>query len=209
MHDPTNERYGRLTILGYSGRKYKNGDKFVTVRCDCGVEKEMTYPAVKRDGGNRSCGCQRWQGTHNMSGTPLYRAWLSMHSRCYNKRDVGYPDYGGRGIKVVRRWHAFEAFQADMSEGFAPRLVLDRMHNDKDYMRSNCRWLTRAESNRNMRSNLAFLVEGRTLCFAELVREYGGARYRLALWRYREAGWEVSRAINLRDPAITIKEMQK
>lgn len=85
---------------------------------------------------------------------PLYELWLHMRSRCYKPEDSDFPNYGGRGIEVCRRWRdaadGFERFVADMG----PRLcgsVLGRIDIDGDYERANCRWATRTEQNRNSR----------------------------------------------------------
>jgi hypothetical protein len=206
MHDPTGERYGQLTVMGYSGRKYKNGDRYVTVLCDCGTEKEMTYPSVKSPRGSRSCGCQRWKGVHLASGTPLYRVWLAMRRRCYSPADRSYSNYGGRGITICRRWRSYSAFAADMEPTFKPGLVIDRVHNNKGYSKANCRWVTRAESNRNTRANISVLVDGQVLCFAEIVRLYGTRKYRSALHRYRK-GLSVADAIDATDLAIKFTEI--
>ena len=37
-----------------------------------------------------------------------------MLNRCNNPNVIGYENYGGRGIKVCKRWQRFENFLADM-----------------------------------------------------------------------------------------------
>ncbi len=79
-----------------------------------------------------------------------YSSWAHMHQRCYNPRDKDYHLYGGRGIKVCSRWMRARLFFRDMG----PRPVgmeLDRIDNDKDYYKDNCRWATRTTQNRNRR----------------------------------------------------------
>jgi hypothetical protein len=79
---------------------------------------------------------------HGMFGTRTYRAWVSMKSRCLNKKHRQYVDYGGRGITVCEAWRlSFDAFFADMGE--APEgLTLDREDNERGYEPNNCRWVT-------------------------------------------------------------------
>jgi hypothetical protein len=63
-----------------------------------------------------------------------------MLKRCRNPHSKAYPDYGGRGIKVCKRWHKFEHFLADMGERPSARHELDRLNGDDDYKPGNVRW---------------------------------------------------------------------
>lgn len=41
-----------------------------------------------------------------------YRSWQMMVQRCTNPKRTGYPNYGGRGIKVCERWlYSFASFR--------------------------------------------------------------------------------------------------
>lgn len=44
---------------------------------------------------------------------PMYKTWTAMISRCYDTTVPEYPDYGGKGVRVCRRWHSFAAFFRD------------------------------------------------------------------------------------------------
>ena len=83
---------------------------------------------------------------HGMAGTPIYKLWAGILTRCYNAKVKIYKYYGGRGIKVCERWHDFSNFYADM--GDRPRgLQIDRINNEGDYTPDNCRWITPKENN--------------------------------------------------------------
>lgn len=74
-----------------------------------------------------------------------------MLTRCYNEKHVHLEDYGGRGIRVCKRWlNSFENFLADMGERPKDK-TLDRKNNDGDYKPSNCRWATRKQQTQNQR----------------------------------------------------------
>lgn len=82
--------------------------------------------------------------------TPEYRAWQKMRDRCLNPASKDYRYYGGRGIKICRRWLcAYENFLVDMGRRPSPLHTLDRRDCAKGYCKSNCRWATREVQARN------------------------------------------------------------
>jgi hypothetical protein len=78
-----------------------------------------------------------------MSGSRAYVSWANMKQRCFNPRNPGYPDYGGRGIVACEKWRSdFPAFYADTGDA-PPGKSLDRIDNDGNYEPGNVRWATR------------------------------------------------------------------
>ena len=67
---------------------------------------------------------------------PMRFVWYNMLSRCNNPEDKDYKDYGGRGVRVSRRWHYLENFIEDVKEldGYDKKLKYpDEYTLDKDF----------------------------------------------------------------------------
>jgi len=79
-----------------------------------------------------------------------YKTWICMRQRCSNKNATNYSYYGGRGITYDPRWEKFEAFLLDMGER-PEGLSIDRINNDGNYCKSNCRWADATTQANNQR----------------------------------------------------------
>ena len=108
---------------------------------------------------SKSCSCmlQWWSTKHGMKYSRLYAVWVGMMNRCRNKKMPSWKYYGGRGIKVCKKWHKFEVFMdwalkhgwKYYPKGDKRRICIDRKNNDGNYMPSNCRFVTYMVSNHN------------------------------------------------------------
>ena len=194
INDLTGKVFGRLTVIEYLGNSTHGP---VNWRCKCsniinGIEtcgNELIVSSNALSSGNTtSCGCYRKELTvafnkqsktvHGMGTVPEFKAWYHMIQRCTNEKHQSYKHYGERGIKVCDRWLAsYENFLEDMGHRPEGR-SLDRIDNDGNYCKANCRWATVAEQNDNKRRTLYF-NDG--VPVAQFIREnnlnYGQAIY--------------------------------
>jgi hypothetical protein len=85
-------------------------------------------------------------GRHNGSGTSLYAVYCQIVQRCCNAHNKDFWAYGGRGIRICRRWrNSYAAFRSDMGPRPSPEHTVDRRDSDGDYCPDNCRWATPTE----------------------------------------------------------------
>ena len=151
------QKFERWTVLARAESGY-----YWHCRCDCGMEHVVFGGNLTR-GLSTSCGCAaigrpRTHG-HACNGklTRTYAAFRAMHRRCKLPSQKGFEYYGGRGIRVCKRWAKFENFLADMGE-CPPGLTLERKRVNGHYTPSNCEWIPSAAQARNKRS--VHLIDG-------------------------------------------------
>jgi hypothetical protein len=130
----------------------------------CGAESFRYGHHLRKTGTAYCTSCQHVSKTHGQDGTKVYYARASMKRRCQDPNHPAFKNYGGRGIKVCKRWDSFENFFKDMGEP-PPGKSLDRYpDNDGNYEPGNCRWAGREEQARNQRRSFPpILVNGRAV----------------------------------------------
>lgn len=134
-------------------------------KCKCGVTRSVNS-AMLISGNSQSCGCLQSEQVskrntiHGYYGTPTYDAWNSMIDRCSNKNLRTWKWYGARGISVCKRWNKFENFLKDMGEKLKG-LTLDRINNDGNYERKNCRWADWSTQNKNRRDRSLWVFKNK------------------------------------------------
>ncbi|MEM9927268.1 MAG: hypothetical protein AAF915_26585 [Cyanobacteria bacterium P01_D01_bin.50] len=104
----------------------------------------------------------------------LYTAWRNMKERCSSSWKPNFHRYGGRGIKVCKRWlESFDAFYQDMGKRPSPKHSIERIDNDGDYSPENCKWATPKEQCRNKSNNRYITYQDKTLTITEWSRKTG------------------------------------
>ncbi len=174
-----------------------------TFKCECGNTRQIEIYLV-RSGNSKSCGCLRLERlrekliTHGMGSRksenyPTYSSWQHMKDRCLNPNNKYYKNYGGRGITVCDRWMNFENFLEDMGVSKKGETV-ERIDNNKDYSKENCRWATFTEQMNNTSRTHWIEYEGRKQSMAEWAKEKGIAYDKLATRIKR--GWPIEKALS-------------
>ena len=131
---------------------------------------------------------------HGKAGSTEWDAWRMMRYRCENSGHPYYHHYGGRGIRVCKRWReSFAYFYADMGPKPTPKHSLDRIDNDGPYSPENCRWATATMQHRNTRTNKLLTYRGETLCVAAWAERLGIKKG--TLYSRLHQGWSVEKAL--------------
>jgi len=183
-------KQGKLLVLS-EAKKYVSpkGQKARVVECECDCGKIILIRTSNLTKGYKSCGCLSLK--HGLKKHKLYNTWNLMMQRCQNKKHPAYKNYGGRGIKVCRRWQNIENFIKDMGEK-KEKMTLERIKNGDGYSKENCRWASRREQANNKRNSRFLEYKGEKLTVAQWVRKTGIKNIYRRVFNY---GWSVEKAL--------------
>jgi len=198
MKNLTEKKFGRLIVIKPI-KKNKGGLYIWLCKCDCGNTVEIVGTNLS-SGNTQSCGCLQREiirdrnFKHGMRNFPEYRIWAGIKTRCLNKKEKDYKNYGGREILICKRWlNSFENFYKDM--GDRPRgTSIDRINNNGNYCPENCRWITKKEQNLNKRNNKMITYKGETKCLSKWAEKFN-INYFL-LWKRLNRGWDINKIFN-------------
>jgi len=207
--------YGRLKVLGH--QEDERAGAYWKCKCECG-EITVVSGASLRKGDTRSCGClkndltsqrnsQRLGKDHPMykhgdTGTRFYKIYKAIEKRCSNPDNQVYDRYGGRGIDC--EWSDYLEFKDDMYDSYKNHVeehgekqtTIDRIDNDGNYSKENCRWATYKQQARNSSNNRMIEYNGKKQCAAAWAEdeETPDIDYGLILSRI-DYGWSIERAL--------------
>ena len=174
------QKFGKLTVV-----RRTDNDKWGHVRwlcrCNCKNKNEIiVFDCNLKSGGTKSCGCiqkkeasQRLMTHGRSQKDETYQSWEAMIQRCNNRNARNYYLYGGRGINVCVKWQKFESFLWDMGKRPTKNHSIDRIDNNGNYCKENCRWATKREQARNRRDNHYVTYNGKTQLLVEWSEEIG------------------------------------
>ena len=164
--DITGKRYGKLIAIKRVGSI--GNTSLWLCQCDCGKSHTVRLSNLT-SGNTKSCGCLKNEQllTSGSAYEKLYKSWLRMKQRCFDKNTKDYKNYGGRGITVCDEWiHDYENFRNwAYSNGYDDTLSglkcsLDRIDVNGNYEPNNCRWVDVKVQMNNTRSNHYIVLNG-------------------------------------------------
>lgn len=124
-----------------------------------------------------------------------YSTWCGIKRRCNKSNSHDYSRYGGRGITYDKKWETFEGFWNDMGPGYSDNLEIDRIDNDGDYTKENCRWVTHKEQMSNYSRNRIFELDGIKKTMKQWA-EYKGINYQTFASRINKYKMSFKEALN-------------
>lgn len=198
------KKYGKLTVV--KAVKKERGTYWV-VECECGAIKTV-HPGDVKSGKTQSCGCLASESKrarmrkfeHAVAENKrLYGIYNGIKKRCYNKNEVRYKDYGGRGIKMADEWceprRGFDEFvEWSIKNGYADDLSIDRIDVNGDYCPENCRWVTMKEQSGNTRQTRWVEYKGEKIQLYKLCERLS-ISYDTVHDRIYKRGWTVEKAL--------------
>lgn len=97
---------------------------------------------------------------HGDDGTRFCTIFKALKGRCNNKNNPKYKNYGNRGI--ICEWSSYLNFKKEMYASYLKHVAkfgekntsIDRVNNDGNYCRQNCRWATAKQQANNRRKRI-------------------------------------------------------
>lgn len=176
------EKYNRLTIFSESVQRWY--DRYILCKCDCWNDKVVRIDHIK-SGRTKSCWCLMKDTSykiHWLSETKIYNVYRAIINRCNNIKHKSYKDYWGRWIKC--EWNSFEEFYRDMWESYNEWLQIDRINNNWNYCKKNCKWSNRKENCRNRRNTMYIWLVPLVQYCEDNNLNYKNTSYLYRKWRF-------------------------
>lgn len=172
--DMTGQVFGEWTVIERAGKASSGNLKWLC-KCSCGTIKEVDGNSLRS--GRSKC-CRRCLTPHNktrFSGDPIQTIWSGMKQRCYDKNQLSYATYGGRGISIYDEWinDPIKFYEWAYENGFHKGMSIERIDNNKGYCPENCTFIKLSEQSKNRRTNHKITINGETDTMAGWCRRFG------------------------------------
>lgn len=196
------KRFGRLIVIEKAENNRWGQIQWLCL-CDCGQEA-VVRGCYLVSNHTKSCGCLQKEARvqssvkhghyKNRKQSKTYKAWSGIIQRCNNPRNGRYHRYGKRGITVCKRWVEFKNFLEDMGKKPTDKHSIDRVNNNGNYCKSNCKWSLPKEQARNRKTNRMITYKGKTQCLVAWAEEIG-IHHQTLLNRIVKLNWPIEKAL--------------
>jgi len=133
-----------------------------------------------------------------MTGTKFHNLRFDIRKRCNNVKYKQYKDYWWRWIKC--EWNSFEQFRKDMYSSYIEHTKynsytsIDRIDNNWNYCKENCRRATRDIQRNNSSQNVYIEYNWETNTLNNICKKYK-KKYALVQCRLKR-WWNIDMAMN-------------
>jgi len=170
------DKYGSLVVIQELPKRiYKNSEttRLFECKCDCGRTRTISIKHL-RTKGRSNCICIRNKKltTHGMAKTRLYKIYIGIKTRCYNKRHISYRDYGAKGIIMCDEWLDYENFFKDMGKDYKDGLSIERIDPKGNYESANCKWIPLIEQSKNKTNTIYVEYKKNRIKLIDLVKMF-------------------------------------
>ena len=198
--------YGYIEVLEMTNER-KRG--YVVYKCKCNkcgriFNNSIEHYRKRANAGisTMTCGCydRHYNNFYKngLSNTRLRYIYDNMKSRCCNKNNKSYKNYGGRGITICKEWldkeKGFDNFYNwAIKNGYKKDLSIDRINVNGNYEPNNCRWATFDEQINNRTNTVKLEYNSIVKPLTEWAREY---KIPIVTLKDRlKRGWNIERAL--------------
>lgn len=129
----------------------------------------------------------------------FYRTYDNIKTRCYNKKNHKYKQYGIRGIVMCDEWlQSREAFIKWCDKHCKDiTLTIERIDVNGNYEPNNCRWISMEQQAKNKQNSIKVNYYGTEYCLRDLCSKlgYNHNEYKRIHARIAYEKWDVYKAI--------------
>lgn len=167
------QKFFRWTIIWDPYYSSKDRTRFVQCKCECWTIRDVRITELNK-WRSKSCWCIQREKVSEIAKKNFTKTWLWiwhnrftriyqwMKCRCENKNTPNYIEYWWRWIKCM--WNSLQEFYNDMHESYIQHVKiywesntsLDRIDNNWNYCKENCKRYTRREQANNTRRNVFY-----------------------------------------------------